>query len=268
MYSPEIHKLLSKVLGKENVKENDIYSLFTDAFSKWINSSKLNSLKGLSAFEIRNIIRGVTHSLDDLHAVHGQKIVILPNEYKYHERIGDQRILPFKQWKSGDVAVVSFPFSHTGNSPEQWEEILEHCEREKIELHIDAAWYGVCRDLELDLFSSAIKSISFSLSKPLGLGNYPIGVRFQKGEMRGPVETVNEFKMISPLMIHIGLSFIEEFPIDFFQNKYHEAYKIVVKEFGLIESNSIHVALEEKGAELVPVGIRGFLRQIVEGEFR
>ena len=269
MYSPEIHKHLAQVIGRDNVLENDIYTDFINEFGTWINSSQLNNLIGLNEFATQKIIRGVTHSLDDLHAVFGQRLVILPNEYKYHQRIKEnQRILPFKEWKKGDVAIVSFPFSHTGCEPSEWQNLIKHCEDNEVEVHIDSAWYGVCRGIELDLTSPAIASISFSLSKPLGLGNYPIGLRYQRTEMKGPVHTVNEFNMISPLMVHVGLSFIRKFPIDFFQMKYYEAYKLVVEKFGLIEGKSIHVALEEQNDEVIPVGIRGFLRKIVEGEFR
>jgi hypothetical protein len=269
MYSPEIHDHLGIVLGKENVIENDVYARFLSEFRSWIESSKLNKLIGLAGFSVERIIRGVTHALDDLHATHGERLVVLPDEYKYHIRINEnQRVLEFKKWRKGDVAIISYPFSHTGNEPENWRQITDHCENQGIPIHIDAAWYGICRKIELDLSSSCIESISFSLSKPLGLGNYPIGVRFQRRPLKGPVETVNQFKMISPLMVHIGLRFIKSFPIDFFQNKYYEAYKIVAQKFGLQESCSIHVALEKKNDLLVPVGVRGFLRQIVEGKFR
>ncbi|MCF8059299.1 MAG: hypothetical protein K9K67_08385 [Bacteriovoracaceae bacterium] len=270
LYDGKIHHALEAVLGKANLREPDVFPEFIEKFSKWLNGTDDMSVKGLTGFERRDIIRGVTHSLDDLHVRFGSQIVVLPNEYKYHVRIkSNTRVENYLNWKKGDVAIISVPFSHTGMLPDNWNEIIAHAQKNEVPIHIDAAWFGICKGIHLRLEPEIIKSISFSLSKPLGLGSYQIGVRYSREREEGPVSVVNDFNYGTPLLAHVGMELMSIFPINYFHQKYGKAYELVINQFGLTPSPAIHIALEKN--ELGgwnQIGVRGFLRLLVDGEFK
>jgi len=270
LYDGKIHHALEKVLGKANIREPDIFPEFIEKFSRWLNATDDMSVNGLEHFKRRDIIRGVTHSLDDLHVRYGSQLVVLPDEYKYHLRIkANTRVEKFLNWKKGDVAIVSVPFSHTGMFPENWNELLSHAEKEEIPIHIDAAWFGICKDIHLKIESKAIHSVSFSLSKPLGLGSYQIGVRYSREREDGPVSVINDFNYGTPLLAHVGVELMSAFPINYFHEKYGEAYQVVISKFGLTSSPAIHIALERNNlGGWNQIGVRGFLRWLVDGDFK
>lgn len=270
LYDKEIHRHYLSLTQKLIESDLEVAHIFKQKLPQWLQSSKQNRILGLEKFFHKDIIHGVTHSLDDLHARFGEKLVFLPKDYAYHKRINpSSRYLPFKDWKRGDIAILSLPFSHTGEILSETQEILDHCSKEGIPIHIDAAWFGPNMGVTLDLNHEAIESVSFSLSKPLGLGKSPIGLRFTKERPGGPVSVINDFHYYQLVSIAIGLSFIENFSIDYFTDKYSSAYKSVIESLDLLPSPTLHVAfLKDGNQELTPVGIRGYLRQIIEGEYR
>lgn len=273
LYDSELHRQLQTLLGEQINNEDYLYDSFIKTFDSWIQGSQQNKIIALEQFSKKYIIHGVTHSLDDLHIRFGDRLVFMPKEYLYHKRIkGNSRYAPYNEWRKGDVAVLSSPFSHTGCEHLEMKAILSHCEKEGIDVHIDAAWFGPNLNYSLDLSSPSIRSVSFSLSKSLGLGRHQCGLRYEKvGECSGPVHTINQFKHFHTSSLLVGLHMMNTFSIDYFINKYGNAYKEVIDELDLFPSQTLHVALANKGRcveELIPVGVRGFLRQIVEGKFR
>lgn len=271
LYDLEIHGTLKSILDARISDENDLYQNFKSTFHQWIQSSKKNKIIGLNEFPVSNVIHGVTHALDDFNVTFGDRLVFPPEDYPYHRRIKpNSRYLHFSKWKKGDVAIISSPFCHTGKIHDEMNDMIKHCEENEIDIHIDAAWFGPNLGYTLDLSSCAIKSVSFSLSKAIGIGKYQCGIRYEKGPLPGPVKVINDFKYLHTSCILIGLTMMEKFPVDYFVDKYGEAYQQVIKEMGLNPTSTLHVALkwDEGEKEMVPVGIRGYLRQVVEGQFR
>ena len=184
LYDREVHKFHNSLHNNTTISDTDDYHkitvLFKEKMHEWICDHKLISFTGLDAFSDRNICLGVTHQLDELHMMHNKKVVIFEGDYYYHYRLfPETKTRTVDTLSENDVLVVATPFTFYDNDvhPEMTE-ILEKCLQLNISVHIDAAWYPCCRDINFDVDHPAIKSITFSLSKAFGMGVHRIGLRY------------------------------------------------------------------------------------------
>ena len=269
MYNSEIHGHLKYLLKESYPDRTDLAEEYLSVFHHWIHSSQLNKLEGLDEFPYRDICIGVTHSLDDLHVCYGDRLTALEKEYKYHWRIRPQmKMKREEELSEGDVLVLSLPFCNSGNIHYNMDNILKICLEKNIPLHIDSAWFGACRDIHFDYSHPAIQSVSFSLSKGLGLGAYRTGIRYSKKRAPGPVTIINNFRLYIHSSLWIGLKFMEKFSPDYLQQKYYDSYKEVCKNLDLKPSSTIFVAYEKSSnGNYYPVGLRPILRWISEQKY-
>lgn len=268
LYTSAFHNLYKTLHVEPYVNNSNLRQDFLRTYDQWLHASHLNQLIGLEAYADRDVIVGVTHSLDDLHFCYKERIVVLADEYKYHHRINP--LIKVKEWpdiEASDVLILSYPFSHTGRAPVDYEKIVQHAERVGFDIHIDAAWFGCSRDLKIDLSSHRIKTASFSLSKSLGMGRHRIGVRYARQRHVGPVSVCNDFKYDHDSLMWLGIRFMETFGADYLQKEFYELYKTACKEYGFIETNTIYLAEDPNAEPVKRVGLRGVLRFMREGRY-
>lgn len=267
MFDRSFFQLIEELSGKQNYSA-DVVELRTRYLSNidtWINSSRLNRICGLSTFPDRDVIIGVTHSIDDLHITHHKSLVVYEKSYPYLKRMRpDITERNVNNLTEGDVLLLEIPFAYYGDAHPDTNKILNRCQELNIPVHVDAAWYGCLKDFEFDYSHPAIESVSFSLSKGLGLGSHRTGIRYSKKRWPGPVSIINDFNMCVVSTIWYGINFMNEFPIDYLQNKYSEAYELVCNKLNLTKTKAIHLAFKHNGHESVPVGIRPFLRTLAD----
>lgn len=267
MFDRSFFQLIEELSGKQNYAADvvELRKKYLSDIDTWINSSRINRISGLDSFPDRDVIIGVTHSLDDLHITHHQSLVVYEKSYPYLKRMRpDITERTVDNLAVGDVLLLEVPFAYYGDLHPQTNEILNRCLELKIPVHIDAAWYGCLKDFEFDYSHPAIESVSFSLSKGLGLGSHRTGIRYSKKRWPGPVSIINDFNMCVVSTIWYGINFMNEFPIDYLQEKYGEAYELVCKKLNLTKTKAIHLAFKHNGYESVPVGIRPFLRTLAD----
>jgi len=244
---------------------------FLTEIDQWINLHKQVHYKNLSSMPYRDAILGTTHQLDELHMLHGKNIRVFPGEYKYHRRLTDFSVTEIKhysQLKHGDVFVTSYPSCITTGVHVDFDKLLDHCANQQIPVHIDGAWFGQCRNVELDVSHPAIASVSVSLSKAFGMGSQRIGIRYTKQRPVGPISIMNDFDYCNVSDMWIGVEMMKHFGPDYWWNAYNHLYTKVCSDFGLVESNSIHVAWHtDADKNTYCVGIRTPLRFLIEGVF-
>jgi len=263
MYDSEVHNYIQEILtsGENFASEPEkLIEDFKNKFHNWLISSKLNKIDGFDQFKDRDVILGVTQFLDDLWQT--RKCVVLENEYRYHWRLYGDNLTVKKpeELAEGDNLIVSMPFPYYGDIHPDMKKIIDICNERNVKVHIDACWYGACRDIQFSISEPSIKSIAFSLSKSLGLGANRIGVRYCRERWTGPVSIINDFAMNSQILLWMGIKFIDRFGADFWQNKYGEAYKKICEEYNLTPTKAIHLAWDGKH----PVGVRPLLRKLVK----
>lgn len=261
-------KLMREPIGSDRILSSELKQEFFGEFERWLQGSRLNRIDGLKAFAHRDFIQGVTHALDDLHIVFGPRLVCLEKEYAYHRRIrADFPHRRLETLRAGDVLVLAIPFAWYGDLHPQNNEILDRCLQLDIPVHVDAAWFGCLRGFEFDYSHPAIKTVSFSLSKGLGLGQNRAGVRYSRERHAGPVTVVNDFQMDVALSMVCGIRFMRQFGSDYLQDRYGAAYDHVCERLNLRPTKAMHMAFGEvEAGEWWPLGIRPFLRYLVDDQ--
>lgn len=264
MYDKSIHRFLNSLSPESYYNDPEtLFDTYFRVFHDWLTGSQLNSIRGLESFPHRDFCLGVTHVIDDLHQSFGERLVTIPNDYPYHWRLRED--IPLRTpdtLKSNDVLVISMPFCYLGDTHPQMSAYLDRAQQLAIPVHVDSAWYGCTRGIDFDYSHPAITSVSFSLSKGLGLGCNRAGVRYSRERWRGPVTITNDFKYFVYSVMWISIQFMKKFGSDYFQNKYGETYLALCEELNLRPTKVIHLAMKEnEQGRWVPVGVRQLLRE-------
>ncbi|MCC6137558.1 MAG: hypothetical protein IT287_02930 [Bdellovibrionaceae bacterium] len=266
MYTDAFHNFYKELHAEPYVSVKALRTDFLYTFHNWVTGSRLNTITGLDAYVDRDVILGVTHSIDDLHFTHKEQIVVLDNEYTYHQKINPLvKTKQLSEITAQDVLIVSYPFSDTGRMPHGFSQIIARAERVGFPVHVDCAWYGCSRGLDMDFSSAAIKSISFSLSKALGMGKHRIGVRYTRKRPSGPVSVCNDYGYLHDSLMWLAIKFINRFGPDYLQDQFYSTYRAVCEKWGLIETNTIYLAEDLSADVKKRVGLRSVLRWLHEG---
>lgn len=271
MYLSKFTKFRQNLDMRTYPKDPHAYTqTFLQEIDQWITGHSRVKYKGLETFSRRDAIHGTTHQLDELHQLHGTSVRVMRGEYKYHRRLTDFKIVHARHWSElqpGDVFIVSYPSCITTGLHSEFDELLDHCAENDIPVHIDGAWFGQCRNFELDVTHPAIKSVSVSLSKALGMGSQRIGIRYTREKTIGPISIMNDFNYCNVSDMWLGVEAMKHFGTDYWWGNYEDLYTRVCADFGLEESNSIHVGwLNDKNGRH-QFGIRTPLRFLIEGIF-
>lgn len=212
---------------------------FLDYFPLWINSSKLNTILGLSNFKNRYLIAGITQAFDDFYIRHAKKnIVLLPGEYPYLKRF-------IKNWrfydgvfKNNDALILSAPFSATGALHKDFASIMEQADKHDIPTLIDCAFFGICADLNLNLNYNCIESVCFSFSKAFASGCFRAGIQFTHNELSS-ISIQNRWHYLPLLSAKITLELAKQYSPDFIYQKYQDTQSRICERFNLTPSKTV-----------------------------
>lgn len=229
---------------------------FVDRFRSWIGESQNNNFAGLDSFPYAFATLGVTQSLDAYHYwVKSQslRLRMLPGEYPYNLDVvaGFDRE---RDWigtdplSKGDAVIISVPFSATGNLPQGLDDLMDQCYAHTIPVFIDAAWFGTCGGIDIDLSHPAIVTVAFSTSKGLNCGNWRSGVAFSR--IVYPVLQVqNQWNHSVHFNNRMGLLLLNNFGPDYIYNRYRNAQIKTCEAYGLTASSSIHIGIGDSNWE-------------------
>jgi hypothetical protein len=248
-----IREILSGSLDKDIT--DSVYDNFKKEAEAWILSSPFNTLEGLNTFLRKDIIIGCTQFIDTLYM--NGPVQTLVNDYRYHDRLN----LSMGQKSVGGLIpdiplIIALPFPSLGNVHTDMQEILDECVTKRIPVHVDGAWITCSRDIDFDFNHPAIKSVAISLSKGLGLGWNRVGIRWTKETKPDAITIMNDFNMNNRALAMIGLHFVRNLPADYLWLTHGERYYKVCRDFNLLPTKSIHLALRNGQ----PVGISPLIR--------
>jgi hypothetical protein len=255
----KIEQLQQDVLNGSLDKDisDAVYIKFKREMTNWLFGSRLNYLQGFDSFDRVDIINGCTQLIDTMY-MRGN-VQVLEGDYRYHERLGN--------WyrKAGELnplipLVIALPFPSTGDVHINMKEILDECLEKSIPVHIDGAWITCCRSINFNFDHPAIRSVSISLSKGLGLGWNRVGLRWTRETTADAITIMNEFNMNLRAPAMIGLYFLRHLSPDYLWNTYGNIYYKICDDFNLTPTNSIYLALENN----YPVGISPLIRYVAE----
>ncbi len=253
-----IEQLCMDVLDGKLAKDitDNVYTEFKTLVQDYIVQSKLNNITGLEHFSRVDIINGCTQFIDNLYMC--GPLQVLTDDYRYHQRLN---LAFFKDVGSliPDIPLlIALPFPRVGEPHSEMNEILSECTRKNIPVHIDGAWITSCRDLDFDFNHPMIKSVGISLSKGLGLGWNRIGIRYTRQFVQDSVTIMNDYRMNNRALSMIGIYFLNNLEPDYLWNKYGETYYKICKDFDLVPTKTIHIALRDNN----PVGLTPLIRYV------
>jgi hypothetical protein len=254
----KIESLISDVLSGKLDKDisDTVYDNFKQEVEQWILSSPFNSLSGLETFNRKDIINGCTQFIDNLY-MQGP-VQVITGDYRYHERLGLAYVKDVGSLIPDIPLIVAMPFPSIGAPHPDMTEILNECKVKNIAVHIDGAWITCCRDVTFDFNHEVIRSVGISLSKGLGLGWNRIGLRWTKDSVADSISVMNDFNMNNRALAMIGLHFIRNLPVDYLWFTHGEQYYKVCRDFNLLPTKSIYLALRNGQ----PVGVSPLIRYL------
>lgn len=251
VYDYEFIKALRELPWREWFDHAETFRCRTDyleAIPQWISSSRLNRIEGLERFKIRHLINGTTQTFDEAYQKYAtRRLRFFKGEYAYHRRVVPEwKFLEDEPLASNDYVIVSAPFCSTGDVHPQMNEMLDQALRLQVPVIVDCAYFGTCVDLKLSVDHPAIESVSFSLSKGLGLGDIRSGVRFSNIKDKLPISQQNDYDHTVLCAAKIGLFMMNRFSPDQVPLKFRDAQLDVCRELGVTPTKCMHLALADQ----------------------
>lgn len=246
----EIHNSLQAIGLKDFLSKDTPYRFndppkliedFLSYFKLWIESSQLNTIKGLGNFSNRYLISGVTQSFDDFYIRHCEKkIVFLPGEYTYLRRfLSDDKWRFFDGgFSENEIFIISTPFSATGCLHPEFYTIMELANAKMIPTMIDCAFFGICSNLNINLDYPCIDNVSFSYSKAFSSGSFRSGIQFSNVN-RSPIAAQNKWHYVQLLSAKVCMELAKLYSPDYIHKKYKAAQVSICSDFGLKASDTI-----------------------------
>jgi hypothetical protein len=196
---------------------------FVDTFDEWIRGSKLNNIKGLLNY--KTFIAGTSQAFDTFWMRHHDKrFRCFQGEFFYHKANWKK----FHKWEYidnrdiawGDAVVISYPFSDYCKEHSEMKNILDRCEKSKVPVLIDCAYYVIAKDLDFDFSNySCVEDIVFSLSKGFYQANkLRAGIRYSRYFRDDNIDMYNEWEQLNHVGAYLGTKLLNEFPPDYAVN--------------------------------------------------
>lgn len=243
---PDIKAFLSALPAiTDLIYQHHSIAHFEHNFSDWLYTHSTNSIKGLEHFE-PDISQGATQGFDSFYLRHQQKrITFFQGEYFYHPLTAQYLNLPSKcissiaELKFGDVLAISVPFCDTGNSVDDLESILYHCDLHNIPVLLDCAYWTISSGIHLNLNHECIDTVMFSLSKTFPVAHARIGMRYTRVGMIDGQKLHSQINYSNRLSATIGQYIISNFESDYIVRKYQPVQHRICNALTITPSQSV-----------------------------
>jgi len=253
-------------------EDKTISNQFLKNYKNWIESSTLNTFKGLEKFTHSCFSNGTTEAFEKFyHKNSTRRFRCFKGEYLYHklawrnthpwEWLDDSSIGP------NDAVVISLPFSNTGNEHHNHKTVMKECEALNVPVLIDCAYLGICSNVDFDLSYECITDITFSLSKTFPVAHARIGMRLTKEDDDDILFVSNKSDYINRLSCFIGNAVVTEFSPDYIPTKYRDKQLEICNKLGIQPSNTVlfgNATVEKykeynRGGDTNRLGLHNFL---------
>jgi hypothetical protein len=229
----------------------DVQDEFLEKYPEWIKESKLNSFTGLDNFPYRYVSVGVTQSIDDFILFcfkKNFKLRIFKGEYPYARESSqipwDGEAIDDVKLNHGDAVLISCPFSATGDKHDRWDWLVNECNKLHIPIFVDCAFFGTCRDVDVDFSAPCFDTIAFSPTKGLNCGYFRTGIAFTKRKEKDcTLDILSQWHHGIHMHTSLALELIKNYGPDTIPNEYTDIQKKVCDHYGLIPTKTIHLAL-------------------------
>lgn len=222
---PETVKLLRESFDLSCIHSDSIIDEFLYTYDRWIHSSTSNTIIGLDQFKFKCYSNGTTESFDKFYLKnHSRRFRCFKGDYMYHKlawRNGyNWAYLDDDNLSENDAVIISLPFADTGDKHEKYHELMRECNRLKIPVLVDCAYFGACRNIEFDLAYGCISDVTFSLSKTFPVAYARIGIRYTRVDDDDTLFVYHKINYNNKIGAALGIKYLEKFSPDYISSKY------------------------------------------------
>jgi hypothetical protein len=122
----------------------------------------------------------------------------------------------------------------------EFNDILNICAINDIPVCVDLAYWGISKNIHLDLSYPAIQEITCSLSKSFyALENHRVGIRFTTTYADDGISMLNEVNMQNNHSMSLGVHFMKSFSPDWNWETYQDKYEHVCEERNLVYTDTV-----------------------------
>lgn len=222
---PETMRILRQKYDFTDLNNDSIIDEFVYEYDAWINSGTLNTFTGLEDYKFKCYSNGTTESFDKFYMRNSKRrFRCFKGEYMYHKLAWrnhfDWQWLEDDALDKNDAVVISLPFADTGDIHSEYHNLMRDCSALGIPVLVDCAYYGICRQINIDIAYPCITDVTFSLSKTFPVAYARIGIRYTRVDDDDTMFVYHKVSYNNKIGALIGLEYFKNFTPDYIPNKY------------------------------------------------
>jgi len=223
---------------------------YANVWKNWLFTTQNKILNGLDEFTFADFANGTSQTFDHFYLTNSQRqLVTFKGDFQYHQctakSLGITIVDNHSQLQPGQALIISAPFSDFGSMHPEFDTIMALCDQYKIPVCLDLAYWGIARNINLDLkLYPAITQITSSLSKPFhSLEKHRVGIRLSKIYLNDGISMINEVGLQNSYSMSLGCYFMKKFSCDWAWNKYQKKYTEICQTHELEQTDTVIFAL-------------------------
>lgn len=247
----ETLKILRNNYNFTDLNSESIIDEYLYAYNYWIKSTTLNNFTGLGDFKYRCYSNGTTEAFDKFYMKNAsRRFRCFKGEYMYHRLAWRDSFnwayIEDAPLHKNDAVVISLPFADTGNVHEEYFNLMRKCCELSIPVLIDCAYFGVCRNINIDVAYPCITDITFSLSKTFPVAYARIGMRYTKDDNDDTMFVYHKINYNNKIGALIGLEYFKTFTPDYIPQKYIDKQLNFCNNLDVQPSNTVLFGIDYK----------------------
>jgi len=223
---------------------------FEKQFPSWVKQGTRFKLHNFDQFGYTGFSAGTQESFINFYLFNKNKrFRVFRGDYWWHMDIwtkinANWAYIEDDELRPEDVCICSYPFALTGDKHENFDWLVDECNRKNIDLLVDFIYLPNSSDaVDIDLGADCIKQITFSFSKTFPVQCAKIAVRMCKTKPNDPMQMSNDENICNRLSAGLALDIINRFPIDYNVDKYHDEQTYWCNKLGLKQTKVVHFGL-------------------------
>jgi len=223
---------------------------FEDQFPHWVMQGTRFKLHNFDQFRYTGFSAGTQESFLNFYLSNKNKrFRIFRGDYWWHLNVWNSVGINWAHIEDdditvGDICICSYPFALIGDKHENFDWLVDECNRKNIELMVDFIYLPNSTDVvDIDLSADCIKQITFSFSKTFPVQSAKVAVRMCKTKPSDPMQISNDENICNRLSAGLALDIINQFPIDYNVKKYHAEQAYWCDKLGLRQTKVVHFGL-------------------------
>jgi len=219
---------------------------YVKTWRSWLTSTSHKSINGLQNFICGNYTHGTSQVFDHFVLKHSgrREIVNFKGDFQYHSCISKHQkfrtLDNTTDLSAGQALIISAPFSDFGKIHPGFDDILDRCTLLEIPICLDLAYWGISKNINVDLDHPCIQEVTSSLSKPFyTLENHRCGIRFSREYLDDGISMINEVKMQNLFSMSLAVHYMNSFDADWAWRYYGSSYSGVCDQLELDQTDTL-----------------------------